>query len=86
MAGEKVFIGPKLRQLRLGKEMTQAELARLLGVSASYVNLIEKNQRSASLRFLVALSDAFGLDWRQLTDADSRLALADLRPLTRDPA
>jgi predicted transcriptional regulator/DNA-binding XRE family transcriptional regulator len=86
MAGEKVFIGPKLRQFRLGKEMTQAELAGLLGVSASYVNLIEKNQRSASLRFLVALSDAFGLDWRQLTDADSRLALADLRQLTRDPA
>lgn len=86
MAGEKVFIGPKLRQLRSGKDMTQAELARMLGVSASYVNLIEKNQRSASLRFLVALSDAFGLDWRQLTDADSRLAIADLRQLTKDPA
>jgi predicted transcriptional regulator/DNA-binding XRE family transcriptional regulator len=86
MAGEKVFIGPKLRQLRLSKEMTQADLAQALGVSASYVNLIEKNQRSASLRFLVALSDAFGLDWRQLTDADSRLAIADLRQLAKDPA
>ncbi|HMB47015.1 MAG TPA: short-chain fatty acyl-CoA regulator family protein, partial [Afifellaceae bacterium] len=80
------YIGPKLRQLRLAKGMTQVELSRLLGVSASYVNLIEKNQRSASLRFLVALSDSFGLDWRQLTDADSKLAIADLRQLTRDPA
>lgn len=87
MAGEKVFIGSKLRELRKSRGMTQAELAAALKVSASYVNLIERNQRSASLKFLITLSDSFGLDWRELTNNDpAGLALADLRQITRDPA
>ncbi len=86
MAGEKTFIGPKLRELRKTRGLTQAELAKALNVSASYVNLIERNQRSASLKFLITLSDKFGLNWRDLTNSDTGLALADLRQITRDPA
>ena len=65
--------------------MTQAAFAELLGVSASYVNLIEKNQRNASLKLLISLSDAFGMDWREFTQSDSRLAIADLRQITNHP-
>ncbi|MGB0845006.1 MAG: helix-turn-helix domain-containing protein, partial [Alphaproteobacteria bacterium] len=86
MAGKKILIGPKLRELRASKDLTQAQLALSLGVSASYINLIERNQRSASLKFLITLSDTFGIDWRQLTNTESGLALADLRNLTKDPA
>lgn len=86
MAGEKVFIGPKLRELRQGRKLTQAELATELGVSASYVNLIERNQRPASLKLLVALSDTFGLNWREFTNSDAGLALSDLRQITKDAA
>lgn len=86
MAGEKIFIGSKLRELRRSRSMTQAELARALKVSASYVNLIERNQRNASLKFLITLSDRFGLDWRELTDTDTGVVLSDLRQITRDPA
>ncbi|MEL6966173.1 MAG: short-chain fatty acyl-CoA regulator family protein [Pseudomonadota bacterium] len=86
MSSEKVFIGPRLRELRLGRDLTQAQMAAALGVSASYINLIERNQRSASLRFLIALSDVYGVDWRQMTSNATRLAVADLRQLFRDPA
>jgi len=86
MAGEKVFIGPKLRELRQSRQLTQAEMAGELGVSASYINLIERNQRPASLKFLINLSDKFGLNWRELTNTDSNIALSDLRQITRDPA
>ena len=86
MAGEKVFIGPKIREMRQARGLTQAELAAALGVSASYVNLIERNQRSASVKFLLSLSDNFAINWRQLTDVDSSLKLSDLREITRDPA
>ncbi|MEL6744045.1 MAG: short-chain fatty acyl-CoA regulator family protein [Pseudomonadota bacterium] len=86
MAGEKVFIGPRLRELRQGQDHTQAQMAAALGVSASYINLIERNQRSASLRFLIALSDTYGVDWRQMTSNSNSLAVADLRQLFRDPA
>ena len=86
MAGEKVFIGPKIREMRQARGLTQAEFAAALGVSASYVNLIERNQRSASVKFLLSLSDNFAINWRQLTDVDSSLKLSDLREITRDPA
>jgi len=86
MAGEKLFIGPKLRELRQGRKLTQAELAAELGVSASYVNLLERNQRPASLKLLVALSDSFGLNWREFSNSDTGLALSDLRQITKDVA
>ena len=48
----KLFIGPRLRALRLERGLTQTDFARLLGVSGSLVNLLERNQRSASLAVL----------------------------------
>ncbi|MEM7289426.1 MAG: short-chain fatty acyl-CoA regulator family protein [Pseudomonadota bacterium] len=86
MAGEKVFIGPKIRELRQGRKLTQAEFANELGVSASYINLIERNQRPASLKFLITLSDRYGLNWRDLVNDDSGLVLSDLRQITKDVA
>ncbi len=86
MAGQKVFIGPKLREMRQDSGLTQADLARALGVSPSYVNLVERNQRSASLKFLISLADNFGINWRDFTNSDSGMLLGELRELTRDPA
>ena len=86
MAGEKIFIGPKLRELRQQRALTQAQLAKELQVSASYVNLVEHNQRSASLKFLLSLSDKFGLDWREIANMDNANLLADLRRMASDPA
>lgn len=86
MAGEKIFIGPKLRELRQSRQLTQVEMANEIGVSASYINLIERNQRPASLKFLITLSDCYGLNWRELTNTDSGVALSDLRQITKDPA
>ena len=45
----KTFIGAQLRQLRRDHGQTQAEMGRVLGVSAAYINLLEKNQRSLSV-------------------------------------
>lgn len=86
MAGEKIFIGPKLRMLRRQRDLTQAELAKLLGVSTSYVNLIEHNQRSASVKFLISLSENLGLDWRDLTPSGHEVLISDLRKISDDPA
>lgn len=86
MSREKVFIGPKVRELRVKRGFTQADFSALLGVSPSYINLIERNQRSASLRFLISLSDNLGVDWRELTQSSDDLSLGDLREITQDPA
>ena len=62
----KTLIGPQLRQLRRSFNHTQAEMARRLGVSAAYINLLEHNQRSLSVKVLMELTDAYGVDWRNL--------------------
>ena len=57
---DKVFIGPKLRQLRKHHKHTQAELGKLIGVSAAYVNLLENNQRTLTVKVLMSLTDVYG--------------------------
>ncbi len=42
---EKLIIGQRLRVLRQSLGLTQAQMAAELGVSASYVTLIEADQR-----------------------------------------
>lgn len=81
----KTLIGPRIRQLRREHRQTQAEMARALGVSTAYVNLLENNQRSLSVQMLMALSDAYGVDWRDLIKDESSTLLADLRNAMQDP-
>jgi hypothetical protein len=81
----KTLIGPQLRQLRQAFSHTQAEMARQLGISAAYVNLLENNQRSISVKVLLALTEAYGIDFKDMVNDTSVTQLADLRAVVRDP-
>lgn len=81
----KTFVGPQLRQLRRERRQTQAEMAKVLGVSAGYVNLLENNERSLSLRVLMALADHYGVDWRDIVADKTSNLLAELRSVIKDP-
>ena len=82
---QKTFVGPQLRQLRRAHKQTQAQMAKVLGVSPAYVNLLENNQRSLSVQMLMALSDAYQVDWRELVKDPSSNTLAELRSVLQDP-
>ena len=82
---QKTFIGPRLRRLRAERGETQAQMARALGVSASYVNLLENNQRSVSVPVLLRVMEVTGVDWREIAEDDSATHLADLRAALADP-
>lgn len=81
----KTFVGPQLRQLRRERKQTQAEMAKALGISPGYVNLLENNQRSLSVRLLMALADAYQVDWRDIVHDETSNLLAELRNVIRDP-
>ncbi|WP_164225925.1 helix-turn-helix domain-containing protein, partial [Stenotrophomonas maltophilia] len=49
----KVFVGPALRRLREGTRLTQTAFAQRLGLSVSYLNQIENNQRPVTAGVLV---------------------------------
>ncbi|MEO1530853.1 MAG: short-chain fatty acyl-CoA regulator family protein [Pseudomonadota bacterium] len=81
----KTFIGPQLRRLRRERGETQAQMGRALGISTSYVNLLEKNERSVSVPVLLRLLEAYGVDWRDFADDDGAAVLADMRAALQDP-
>lgn len=81
----KIFIGPKLRRLRREKNATQAEIAKSLGISTSYVNLLENNERSISAAVLLRLLETYGVDWRDIADEKNTTVVADLRAALQDP-
>ncbi|MCL4153140.1 UNVERIFIED_CONTAM: hypothetical protein GTU68_024741 [Idotea baltica] len=60
-------------------------MAQALGISATYINLLENNQRSLSLQVLMRFSDVYGVDWRELVEDDGANLLADLRNAMNDP-
>ena len=55
-------MGAKVRALRRRQSLSQAKLAEMLGISASYLNLIEHDRRPLSAPLLIKLAQAFQLD------------------------
>lgn len=85
MADQKIFSGARIRRLRKERGLTQARMAEDLGVSTSYLNLIERNQRPITAQFLLKLAEAYDLDFRSFSSNEELHALAALSELFRDP-
>lgn len=83
----KTFAGARLRRLREEQGLTQVALARALGLSTSYVNQLENDQRPITVSVLFALTERFGLPAQYFApDSDARL-VSDLREvLAEGPA
>ncbi len=86
MAGEKkLFVGVRLRRLRKSLGLTQARMAAELGISSSYLNLIERNQRPLSAQLLLRLAEVYDFDVRHFGGNEEAKALAELREILSDP-
>lgn len=80
----KTFAGARLRRLRDERGLTQVALARVLGLSTSYVNQLENDQRPITVPVLLTLSDRFDLPTHYFApDSDARL-VSDLREVLAD--
>ncbi|HEX7829351.1 MAG TPA: short-chain fatty acyl-CoA regulator family protein [Thermoanaerobaculia bacterium] len=78
-------LGAKVRAMRRREQLTQTQLAEKLGVSGSYLNLIEHNQRPLPAHLLVKLAQVFHVDLQAFAD-DSHARLADsLQEVFADP-
>lgn len=81
----KVFLGRKVRALRIAQGLTQAELASSLGISTSYINQIELNNRPVSASVLMALAQKFSVDIGAMSESDSGRLLISLNEALADP-
>ena len=71
--------GTRIRERRIMTGLKQADLARNLGISASYLNLIEHNRRRIGGKLLLDIASALGVDPSVLTEGAEAALLAALR-------
>ncbi|CAI8391016.1 MAG: XRE family transcriptional regulator [Rhizobiales bacterium TMED143] len=81
----KLFAGPRIRRLRRELGLTQAAMASALGISTSYLNLLERDQRPVSAQILLRLVDVFDIDPRGLAGDEEARAQAQLHEVFADP-
>jgi XRE family transcriptional regulator, fatty acid utilization regulator len=79
MADTALFAGPDLRRLRRREGLTQGAMAAALGISPSYLNLLERNQRPLSARLVLSLAQRFDFDPRTLAGIDESGGVEGLR-------
>ena len=78
-------LGAKVRALRRREGLTQVKMAEQLGVSASFLNLIESNRRSLPATLLIKIAQTYGVDLHAFgVDEDARV-LGDLLEAFSDP-
>ena len=70
MADAKLFAGHAVRRLRRQLMLTQATMAEALGVSPSYLNLVERNQRPVSATLLLRMAETYDFDPRKLAASE----------------
>ncbi len=85
MAEQKIFAGPRIRRIRNAKGLTQTAMAAELGISPSYLNLIERNQRPLTVQLLLKLSTTFHIEPEELHGDAGSGTVAALREIFSDP-
>jgi hypothetical protein len=78
-------LGARVRTLRRRHGISQSELASKLGVSPSYLNMIEAGKRALPSHLLLALARQFDLDLAELSGEPDAELLSDAMVALADP-
>jgi predicted transcriptional regulator/DNA-binding XRE family transcriptional regulator len=71
--------GSRIRERRAMAGLKQADLANRIGISASYLNLIEHNRRRIGGKLLLSIAATLGVDASALTEGAEAALIANLR-------
>jgi predicted transcriptional regulator/DNA-binding XRE family transcriptional regulator len=86
MAGErKLYLGGRLRRLRRELGLNQSAMAVELGVSPSYLNHLERNQRPLTAQVLLRMAQAYDIDLKNFTAEGEGTGAEQLAEIFADP-
>ena len=71
-------IGSKIRKERRSKGLSQSELSKNLGISASYLNLLESGRRTITVPLLIKIGNELSLSLKDLTLESNQRLLSDI--------
>ena len=82
---EKIILGHKIKRLRQDLNISQLEMAQELNISASYLNLIENNQRPITVNLLFKLGQLYNIDFKEFTEDETGKLSVELNEIFLDP-
>jgi len=80
-----LYIGPRIKRLRRELGLTQQVMADDLGISPSYVALLERNQRPVTADLLLRLARTYRLDIGDIAAEDAEGYARRIGDVLRDP-
>jgi predicted transcriptional regulator/transcriptional regulator with XRE-family HTH domain len=84
MAEQKIFAGPRIRRIRTARGLSQTAMAQGLGISPSYLNLIERNQRPLTVQLILKLASVYRIEPEEL-QAEAGASVTALKEVFSDP-
>ena len=66
MSNEIIKFGKKLKEVRLKKNLSRGDVARILGVHRSYISGLERGRRNPSLLTVQKVAKALGVEAKEL--------------------
>jgi predicted transcriptional regulator/DNA-binding XRE family transcriptional regulator len=83
-ADRKLYLGPRLRVLRRELGLNQTQMAEELGISPSYLNHLERNQRPLTAQMLLRLTHTYDIDLREFVAGAREADSGDLQEIFAD--
>jgi len=83
---DRSIVGTRIRRQRRERGISQTELARRVGISASYMNLIEWNKRQIAGTLLRKIAESLGLDLAELDGASENRLFDALNEIAHLPS
>ncbi|MFT3716734.1 MAG: acetate metabolism transcriptional regulator RamB [Gordonia sp. (in: high G+C Gram-positive bacteria)] len=80
----KTYVGSRLRRLRSERGLSQQEMAKTLGISASYLNQMEHDSRPLTASVLGRIGEVYGIDVAFFDPQDEVRLIAELREALLD--
>ncbi len=71
-------IGSRIRKERRSKGLSQSDLSKKLGISASYLNLLESGRRTITVPLLIKIGNELSLSLKDLTVESNKRLLSDI--------
>ncbi len=78
-------MGNRLRSLRKDRGLSQVDLAAKMGISASYLNLIEHDQRNLTVPLLLKISEILNISLHAFSPQQEGSQIAELTEILKDP-
>src|SRR3569832_1554353 len=85
MLQRKLFLGARLKRLRRERGLNQSQMADALGISGSYLNHLERNQRPVTAGILLRLAQAFDIDVKSFASETENGGATQLGEIFSDP-